>query len=321
MASSITAHASFVTDATASARRESVYRPARPLNLLQTVGTRPRGPGDPTMVVDGGTIWIAMRTPVGLATLALRQHENEVHAVAWGAGAELALDSVPRLCGRDDDDSEFDASRHPLIAHAARRHPGLRLGRTDQVFDSLVMSILEQKVTAVQAFSGWRALVRRFGAQAPGPSPRPLFAAPTPDEWHVIASWEWHRAGVEPPQSRTIVRIAERGERIAGAVLRAGSGAERDHVLTSLPGVGVWTAAETRARALGDADAVSVGDYHLAHQVGYALTGSRTDDAGMLELLAPWAGQRQRVIRLIMRSGVVEPRRGPRLAPEDHRRR
>ena len=76
-----------------------------------------------------------------------------------------------------------------------------------------------------------------------------------------------------------------------------------------------------RIRALGDPDAVSVGNYHLSHHVGFALTGSRTDDAGMLELLEPWAGHRQRVIRLIARSGAVEPRRGPRLAPEDHRDR
>jgi 3-methyladenine DNA glycosylase/8-oxoguanine DNA glycosylase len=92
-------------------------------------------------------------------------------------------------------------------------------------------------------------------------------------------------------------------------------------VLTSLRGVGAWTAAETRIRAFGDPDAVSVGDYHLAHQVGYALTGSRADDEGMLELLEPWAGQRQRVIRLIGVSGVHEPRRGPRMHPEDHRAR
>ena len=74
----------------------------------------------------------------------------------------------------------------------------------------------------------------------------------------------------------------------------------------------MWTAAETRIRALGDPDAVSVGDYHLAHEVGFALTGERVDDDGMLELLAPWAGQRQRVIRLIGASGVPASRAADR---------
>ncbi|MFT4230147.1 MAG: DNA-3-methyladenine glycosylase 2 family protein, partial [Microbacterium sp.] len=136
-----------------------------------------------------------------------------------------------------------------------------------------------------------------------------------------VPSWAWHRAGLEPPQARTIVDAARRGDAIAAATLRADDGDARDRVLTSVRGVGAWTAAETRIRALGDPDAVSVGDFHLAHEVGFALTGARTDDDGMLELLAPWAGHRQRVIRLIGLSGVREPRRGPRLHPEDHRDR
>ncbi|MGB3376433.1 MAG: DNA-3-methyladenine glycosylase 2 family protein, partial [Microbacterium sp.] len=131
----------------------------------------------------------------------------------------------------------------------------------------------------------------------------------------------FHRAGVEPSQARVIARSAMRGAAIERTVLAASDGDARDRILTSLPGIGPWTSAETRIRALGDPDAVSVADFHLAHEVGYALTGSRTDDAGMLALLAPWAGHRQRVIRLIFSSGVPEPRRGPRLAPEDHRHR
>ncbi|MDQ1531086.1 MAG: hypothetical protein QOE37_1191, partial [Microbacteriaceae bacterium] len=91
--------------------------------------------------------------------------------------------------------------------------------------------------------------------------------------------------------------------------------------LRAVPGVGLWTYAEVAQRALGDADAVSVGDYHLAAAVGWALVGRPVDDDGMLELLEPWRGHRQRVVRLIYRSGVRTPRRGPRITIEDHRRR
>jgi hypothetical protein len=38
----------------------------------------------------------------------------------------------------------------------------------------------------------------------------------------------------------------------------------------------------------------------------------------MLELLEPWRGHRQRVIRLILAAGAGEPRRAPRLHEEDH---
>lgn len=317
----LTADPAAADTAPADAPQETVYRPAHPLDLLGTVGVLRRGGTDPTTVIDGPVIWRAMRTSLGPATLALRLTGDEVRATAWGAGATQAIDLVPDLCGAGDDAGDFDASQHPLIAESARRHPGLRLTRTGEVFDALACAIIEQKVTGMQAFGAWRWLVSRFGERAPGPTPRPMFAPPPAEQWHRIPSWAWHRAGVEPPQSRTIVRVAERGDRIARAVHAAVTGADRDRVLTSLPGVGAWTSAETRIRALGDPDAVSVGDYHLAHEVGFALAGKRTDDAGMLELLEPWAGQRQRVIRLIRASGVQEPRRGPRLAPENHRNR
>lgn len=317
----LTADAGAADAAIPDAPLHTVYRPAHPVDLHTTVGMLRRGPRDPTAVHDGPVIWRAMRTPLGVATLALRTVSGEIRATAWGAGAAHALERVPDLCGARDEPDGFDASRHPLIAEAARRNPGLRLTRTGEVFDALACAIIEQKVTGLQAFGAWRVLVSRFGGRAPGPTPRPMSAPPAAAEWRRIPSWAWHRAGVEPPQSRTIVRVAERGDSIHRAVLTAATGDDRDAVLTSFPGVGVWTSAETRIRALGDPDAVSVGDYHLAHEVGHALTGKRTDDAGMLELLAPWAGQRQRVVRLILASGVREPRRGPRLAPEDHRGR
>lgn len=318
---SLTADPTAAHAAWADAAQETVYRPPHALDLARTVGMLRRGGSDPTTVIDGPVIWRAMRTPLGTATLALRATVREVRATAWGAGAAHALERVPDLCGARDDAAGFDASRHPLIAEVSRRNPGLRLTRSDEVFDALACAILEQKVTSMQAFGAWRFLVTRFGERAPGPTPRPMFAAPAASVWHTIPSWSWHRAGVEPPQSKTIVRSAERGDRIERAVRAASDGAARERVLTSLPGVGPWTSAETRIRALGDPDAVSVGDYHLAHEVGFVLAGKRTDDEGMLDLLAPWAGHRQRVIRLIFASGVREPRRGPRLAPENHRDR
>src|SRR5690349_878305 len=173
----------------------------------------------------------------------------------------------------------------------------------------------------MQAFGAWRRIVTWFGERAPGPTPKPMFAPPTIDGWRRIPSWAWHRSGLEPPQSRTVVECARRGDSLVRTIDGAADGDAYERILTSLRGIGPWTSAETRIRAFGDADAVSVGDYHLAHEVGFALTGKRTDDDGMLELLAPWTGHRQRVIRLIFASGVREPRRGPRLAPEDHRSR
>jgi hypothetical protein len=296
---------------------ETEYRPRTPVDARRAVALQQRGAHDPAQTTVGGVTWRVSRTPLGVATLALRFDGGRVRAAAWGPGAPWAIDQVPRLCGQGDDPDGFDPSLHPVIAATHHRHPHLRLGRTDLVFDAVASAVFEQKVTGLQAFGAWRAVLTRHGERAPGPPPRPMFAPPA--QWHLIPSWSWHRAGLEPPQSRTITAAAARRASLERAL--AARETDADRILTSLPGVGPWTSAEARIRAFGDADAVSVGDYHLAHQVGYALTGHRVDDDGMLELLEPWRGHRQRVIRLIGLSGVVEERRGPRLQPEDHRSR
>lgn len=300
---------------------QTTYRPRRPLDLRATVGALQRGPGDPTQHHSGGVIWRAVRTPSGVATLALApQGDGSVRAAAWGPGRGWVIAQVPALCGGLDSDEGFDASLHPLIRDAFARHRGLRLARTDLPFDSFAQAVIEQKVTVRQAFRVWRRVVTWHGERAPGPVA--MFAPPPPSIWRTIPSWSWHRAGLEPPQAKTLVMAAARADAVERAVRRgtgAGEqGAASPDPLLSFPGVGPWTAAEARIRSLGDPDAVSVGDFHLAHHVGYALVGSRVDDDGMLELLEPWRGHRQRVIRLIMAAGVREPRRAPRLHEEDH---
>ncbi|HEY0247337.1 MAG TPA: DNA-3-methyladenine glycosylase 2 family protein [Gryllotalpicola sp.] len=297
----------------------TVYDPAEPVELRSTLAPLARGPYDPTTQFDAEGVWRTFVSPVGPVTLRLTQARlgAPVHARAWGPGAEWAIDGVPALLGRDDDWSQLDLSRHPFLAETRRRNPGLRLPATRRVFEALAPAIIEQKVTSLEAYREWARLVTAFGHPAPGPAthvPARLRVAPTPQEWRYLPSWEWHRAGVDPTRSRTLVGAAARAEAIE-RVTDAGT-------LTALGGIGPWTAAETFQRSHGDPDRISLGDYHVPHFVGYALAGDRhCDDAGMLELLAPWAGQRQRIVRLILASGRLPERRGARATITDHRRR
>ncbi|MET1052083.1 MAG: DNA-3-methyladenine glycosylase 2 family protein [Mycetocola sp.] len=308
----------------AATARQSRYAPRHPLQLARTVAPLARGGDGPCFRRTATGAWITMRTPLGPATLHLEQESSGVLATAWGAGSDWALDGVPELLGARDDWSDIDLTPSPLLTEVRRRNPGLRLSRNRLVLEMLVPSILEQKVTAVEAWRAWRMLVRRHGEAAPGPAPDGMVVAPTAEAWRLIPSWEWHTAGVGPQRSETAVRASrvaaalERTVTGAGDVL--GESAEASARLRSLPGIGVWTAAEVTSRAHGDPDAVSVGDYHLASTVGMALTGTPVDDAGMLELLSPWVGQRQRVLRLILASGIHKPRRGPKITIQDHRR-
>jgi 3-methyladenine DNA glycosylase/8-oxoguanine DNA glycosylase len=260
-----------------------------------------------------------MNTAQGLATLHLVAVGSEIRATAWGEGAEIAIAGVPELCGAGDDWSELDLSPHPFLAEVLRSVPGLRLLRTNAVLEALIAGILEQKVTTIEARRAWRYVLGKYAERAPGPAPEGMRVFPSADVWRRIPSWEWHKAGVGPQRSQTIVRVAM----VASSLERlAGLGAtdpQVAHRLRSLPGVGIWTAAETTQRSHGDPDSPSVGDYHLPALVGHALVGSPVDDDGMLELLAPYAGHRQRVMRLILASGVRKPMRGPRMTIQDHR--
>jgi 3-methyladenine DNA glycosylase/8-oxoguanine DNA glycosylase len=178
--------------------------------------------------------------------------------------------------------------------------------------------ILEQKVTGMEARRSWQALMRRHGEPAPGPAPRGMRVLPSPHVLRHLPSWEWHRMGVGPDRSRTIVRAAQ----VAGSLERLADRlpAEAMAGLQSVPGIGRWTAAEVVQRSHGDPDAVSIGDYNLPGVVAYALAGERTaDDARMLELLEPYRGQRHRVCLLLTRAGPRAPRHGPRQPLRDYR--
>jgi 3-methyladenine DNA glycosylase/8-oxoguanine DNA glycosylase len=295
------------------------YEPHREVSLRLTLGPLAQGSTDPTIQRDAAGTWLTMMTAVGAATLHLRERAGGVDAVAWGPGAERAIAGLPALLGADDDDTGFDPSRHPLVAELHRRMAGLRLTRAARILPFLIPTVLAQKVTGIEAKSAWRELVRRHGEPAPGPAPIGMRVAPTAAVWRRVPSWEWHRAGVGPQRSDTIMRVVAVGESLERAAEDAIPDAARK--LRSIPGIGVWTAAETLQRSHGDPDSVSVGDFHLCKRVGTALIGERVDDDGMLALLEPWPGHRQRVVRLIEAARIGYERHGARMTIVDNRQR
>lgn len=294
------------------------WRPDWPCPVGQILLVHRHGGGDPTYRVAGSTHWRAMRTPDGPATLRVRPRPNlgEVEAEAWGRGAGWILEQLPALLGAEDDVSDFNP-QHPVLEQALRNHPHWRIGRTGLVMEALLPAIIEQKVTGQEAFAGFRALVRKYGEPAPGPvEDLRLRLQPTAEQLRQVPSWEWLAMHIDPARSRTILTAAARAsalERTTGLPHD-----EADRRLRTLPGIGVWTSAETRVRAHGDPDAVSFGDYHVAKDIGWALTGSPVDDDELAILLEPWRGQRYRVQALIGLAGLHRPRRGPRMAPRTH---
>jgi 3-methyladenine DNA glycosylase/8-oxoguanine DNA glycosylase len=307
-----------VADGEAAVR---VWRPQGPLDVPGVLGVLRFGPRDPAYrTTADGAIWRSSRTPAGPGTLRItaRPQAGEVEAAAWGPGAHWLLDRLPALLGADDDPAGFDPGGHPLLHDLHRRNPGLRIGRTGLVMESLVPAVLGQRVTVGEAHDAWRHLLLRHGAPAPGPAPSGMRIVPAARDWVMVPSWDWHRAGVDGKRSAALVRAARLAARLETASTLPPEAASS--LLTAVPGIGVWTAAETLQRSNGDPDAVTVGDLHLPNTVGWALAGrERSDDAVMLELLEPYRGHRHRVCRLLRTTGLHAPRRAPRYAPHDFR--
>ncbi len=282
----------------------SSFEVSRPLDLVRTLA--PIGLGA-SLHVDASEAWRATRTPDGPATIHLRRDEGTIEVEAWGPGASWAAARAPMLSGEEDNGRGF-LPRHGLIAELHRRHPGLRLTKTHAVFEALVPAVLGQKVTTIEADKAYRALVRALGESAPGPVR--LRIAPSAQVLGRTPYWAFHRFGVERRRAEVIIRAARSANRLEETIAMDLPSAYRR--IVAFPGVGPWTAAKVALVALGDPDAVPLGDYHLPHTVGYALEGTpRSTDERMLELLDPYRGHRARVIRLLMLSGIGEPRFGP----------
>lgn len=284
-----------------------------PLDLPRTLGPLRRGTGDPTLRIDVTRAWRATRTAAGPASLALELRGRELVAEAWGPGAELLLDGLPAFVGERPGGTPFRPS-HPLLADLRHRFPGIRIGRTNAVMESLVPAILEQKVTGEEARTAFRGIVRRLGEPAPGPAELRLRLPPEPARLAALPYYEYHPFGLERRRAEVVRRVAARAawfEAIVDLPLDVAYGR-----LTALPGVGPWTAAEVAVRALGDEDAVSVGDYHIPTLVSWALAGEPVGtDERLLELLEPFRPHRGLVVRLLEASGIRPQRRGPRMAP------
>jgi 3-methyladenine DNA glycosylase/8-oxoguanine DNA glycosylase len=280
-----------------------------PLDLARTFHQIVRGTGDPTATVARDEVWRAARTPEGPATIHLVSTTGgSVAAEAWGPGAGWALANAADLAGANDSAEGF-IPLDPAVEEAWRARRGVKLTRTREVTRTLVAAIFEQKVTGMQSRAAWRGLVRAKREPAPGPAD--LLLPPDPEVVAEMPYHEFHTFGVERRRAelvRAVCSMAPRLERLADGPPSAAM-----EWLERIPGIGPWTSAEVARIAFGDADAVSVGDFHMPNTVCWALAGEpRGTDERMLELLEPYRGNRARVQVLLQAAGMHAPKFGPK---------
>ncbi len=285
-----------------------------PFDLERTLAPLAHGRGDPTIRIEPDRVRRATRTPAGPAAEELVRTGPGVTVRAWGPGAAWAVAHAPDLLGLRDRPAAFMPGQ-PLLDELARRYAGIRIGRTDAVLEALVPAILEQKITGDEARRVYRALIHAHGEDAPGPFE--LRLPPAPSVLAALPYYAYHPLGLERRRAELLRRLGGAAARLEA--LAALDPAEAGRRLQQIPGIGPWTAGEVGRAAFGDADAVSIGDYHLPRLVCFVLAGEHDgDDRRMLELLEPWRGQRGRVVRWLELgsrdlAGLGPSRRAPRM--------
>jgi len=248
-------------------------------------------------------------TPDGPGTLCLRWNQNDVSVETYGPGSTWVRRQAWHMVGADDSaDHGLEASEHQLVAAVARANRSLRIGASHNLYHELLPTVIEQRITVKEARRQWQQLCLTLGKPAPGPYTR-LMLPPDPTVLANCPSWRFHALGIERKRAESLIDIARHASKLWEWT--ALDKVAVKNKIGRLRGVGDWTVGSVLGPAVGDPDAVAVGDFHLKNLIAYNLAGEpRGTDDRMLELLEPYRGQRGRVIRHIARSGTPIPKFG-----------
>lgn len=271
-----------------------------PLDVSATFGVHAMGKFDPTAVRDTGYFKKAFSTASGVSVVEVVSVGKGAVDVRVGGADGDAVQSAMELSLAHDDGHATFAPEHPLISKLHRTLRGMRIVPIPWAFDVACQTILGQRVTTEDAMRGFRRITERYGARADD-----LRAFPSAPRVAEMPTWQLEELGVDPKRARAMIGLAR------AIVARPGfwSSPLLVRILESIRGIGPWTIGNVMGFAMGDPDALVLGDLHLPHVVSWALAQEpRGSDERMLELLQPFAGQRFRVTRLLMSAGLKAPR-------------
>lgn len=257
-------------------------------------------------------LWRATYTPAGPASMCIRNWQTASPCIeTHGPGAAWLESRAHDLLGTSDTVPDL-VPRHAAVSDAQKRYGTLLLGSSHVVYHELLPAVIGQRITGLEAHRQWRALVQTHGLPAPGPTAG-LMTPPPPETLASMPYARLHPLGIERKRADALRQVGRHFDWLSRLTDEPLTPHDKTERLQVIPGVGVWTSAVAGGLAFGDPDALLIGDFHVKNTVAHALTGRiRGTDEEMVATLAPYAGQRHRVVRWLQLAGARAPARGPR---------
>ncbi|HTW10869.1 MAG TPA: DNA-3-methyladenine glycosylase, partial [Acidimicrobiales bacterium] len=190
----------------------------------------------------------------------------------------------------------------PLLRPGFAALPGLRVPGAVDGNEVAARAVLGQQVSVAGARALAGRLADRYGRAITTPDGAVTRAFPTAS---ALAGATPEDLPLPASRARTLVALAEA---LASGTVDLGPGADREEAtarLQALPGVGPWTVAYIRMRALGDPDAFPAGDLGLRRALE-ALGRSSTVE-GALSLADAWRPYRAYALQYLWSGALGHP--------------
>jgi AraC family transcriptional regulator of adaptative response / DNA-3-methyladenine glycosylase II len=201
----------------------------------------------------------SIRLPGGPAVVGLSPEDAGVRCRAWGAPVDDVAGRVAALLDLELDPAAVEAAlgADPLIGPLVRASPGRRVPGAVDGAELAVRAVLGQQVSVAGAATVAGRLTATLGEPLPEPVGTVTHLFPSAA---ALASVD--PASLPMPRSRGRALVGLCAALAAGDVdLRPGADPDAaEAALVALPGIGPWTAAYVRLRALGDRDAFPAAD-------------------------------------------------------------
>jgi AraC family transcriptional regulator of adaptative response / DNA-3-methyladenine glycosylase II len=190
------------------------------------------------------------------------------------------------LNARPDHISE-QLSQDPFLAEEVKNNPGLRIPGTFDGFELAIRAILGQQITVKSAKTVASRFVCSFGEKFETPFPELNYLFPTAKSVSLLTIEKVNSLGIIRSRAQTILLLANEIS-LDQIKLEVNVNPQRTiNQLTSIPGIGQWTAHYIALRALRWPDAFPKEDIVLRKKLGHV---SQKQAEQLSQQWRPWRG-------------------------------